>query len=99
MRTNPGFYSKLDDRIALFSAIENYFRVACDPDANLESLYRSRDCDNILHLGLISLFDVAGASATADFRFHDSHDEYIDVDWYERADWRSTMKWFFSDGT
>ena len=39
---------------------------------------------NILHLELISLFDVAGASTTTDFRFYASHDEYIDVTWYRR---------------
>jgi hypothetical protein len=49
--------------------------------------------------GLISLFDVVGASTTTDFRFYASHDEYIDVAWYEGADWQLTMKWFFSDGT
>lgn len=50
---------------------------------------------NILHLGLISLFDVAGASTTTDFRFYASHDEYIDVTWYEGAEWQESMKWFF----
>ena len=44
---------------------------------------------NILHLGLISLFDVAGASTTTDFRFYASHDEYIQVAWYEGAPWVS----------
>ncbi len=50
---------------------------------------------NILHLGLISLFDVAGASTTTDFRFYASHDEYIEVAWPDIADWQHTMKWFF----
>jgi hypothetical protein len=51
---------------------------------------------NILHLGLISLFDIAGASTTTDFRFFASHDEYIDVAWHEGASWLSTMESFFS---
>jgi hypothetical protein len=51
---------------------------------------------NVLHLGLISLFDVAGASTTTDFRFFASHDEYIDVAWYEGASWLPTMESFFS---
>ncbi len=38
---------------------------------------------DILHPGLISLFDVAGASTTTDFRIYASHDEYIEVIWYE----------------
>jgi hypothetical protein len=51
---------------------------------------------NILHLGLISLFDVAGAGTTTDFRFYASHDKYIEVEWYEGADWETTTKWFFA---
>lgn len=50
---------------------------------------------NVLHLGLISLFDVAGASTTTDFRFYASHDEYIDIAWYEGAEWQQSMRAFF----
>ena len=68
--------------------IEAHFHVFTAAEAN--------EFRNILHLGLISLFDVAGASTTTDFRFYASHDEYIDVCWYEGADWQPTMKWFFT---
>jgi hypothetical protein len=57
----------------------------------------AKECRNILHLGLISLFDVAGASTTTDFRFYASHDEWIDIAWYPGAEWEPTMKWFFSE--
>ena len=53
---------------------------------------------NILHLGLISLFDVTGASTTTDFSFyasHDEYDEYIDVAWHEGAEWQQNMEGFF----
>jgi hypothetical protein len=50
---------------------------------------------NILHLALISLFDVAGASTTTNFRFYASHDEWIDVAWQDGAPWQQTMNWFF----
>jgi hypothetical protein len=70
--------------------IDAHFHVFTAAEAN--------EFRNILHLGLISLFDVAGASTTTDFSFYASHDEYIDVAWYEGADWQPTMKWFFSDG-
>ena len=51
---------------------------------------------NVLHLALISLFDVAGASTATDFRFYASHDEWIDVAWQDGAPWQETMKWFFA---
>lgn len=51
---------------------------------------------NILHLGLISLFDVTGASTTTDFRFYASHDKWIEVAWFEGAPWLDTMTWFFA---
>ncbi len=36
-------------------------------------------------------------STTTDFRFYASpHDEYIDVAWYEGAEWTETMNWFFA---
>ncbi len=53
---------------------------------------------NILHLALISLYDVAGASTTTDFRFYASHDEWIDVLWFEGASWVPTMEYFFKSG-
>jgi hypothetical protein len=69
--------------------IEAHFHVFTAAEAN--------ECRNILHLGLISLFNVAGASTTTDFRFYASHDEWIDVAWYPGAEWQPTMEWFFSD--
>ncbi len=66
--------------------IEAHFHVFTAAEAN--------EFRNILHLGLISLFDVAGASTTTDFRFYASHDEYIEVAWHKGAEWESTMKWF-----
>jgi len=62
------------------SLIDAHFHVFTAMEAN--------EFRNILHLGLISLFDVAGASTTTDFRFYASHDEYIEVAWYEGADWK-----------
>jgi hypothetical protein len=55
----------------------------------------ANECRNILHLALISLFDVEGASTTTDFRFYASNDEWIDVPWPEGAEWRESMEWFF----
>jgi hypothetical protein len=49
-----------------------------------------------LLLGLISLFDAAGVSTTTDFCFYASHDEWIQVAWYEDAEWLSTTEWVFS---
>jgi hypothetical protein len=68
--------------------IEAHFHVFKAAEAN--------ELRNILHLGLISLFDVVGASTTTDFRFYASHNEYIDVAWYEGAEWQQDMKSFFS---
>ncbi len=82
------FYSYrhyLGERRLLINAHFHVFRAA---EAN--------ELRNILHLGLISLFNVAGASTTTDFRFYASHNEYIDVAWYEGAAWLPTMEWFFS---
>jgi hypothetical protein len=42
--------------------IDAHFHVFTAAEAN--------EFRNILHLGLISLFDVAGASTTTDFRFY-----------------------------
>jgi hypothetical protein len=66
--------------------IEAHFHVFTAAEAN--------ELRNLLHLGLISLFDVAGASTSTDFRFYASHDEYIEVGWYEGAEWEPTMKYF-----
>jgi hypothetical protein len=33
---------------------------------------------------------------TTDFYFHESNGEYIEVGWYEGADWQPTMKWLFA---
>ncbi|MBS1815123.1 MAG: hypothetical protein JSS87_09645 [Acidobacteria bacterium] len=52
---------------------------------------------NILHISLISLFDVAGASTGTDFSFYASHDEYLEVLWYPEADWVETLSWMFVD--
>ena len=58
--------------------------------------HEANELRNILHLALISLYDVAGASTTTDFRFYASHDEWIDVLWSEGDDWIPTMEWFFN---
>lgn len=50
---------------------------------------------NILHLALISLFDVAGASTTTGFRFYASHDEWIDSPWHDGAPWREELEGWF----
>ncbi len=55
----------------------------------------AKELRNILHLCLISLFDVAGASTTTQFRFYASHDEWLDVLWFDGADWVETMQWFW----
>jgi hypothetical protein len=68
--------------------IDAHFHVFTASEAN--------ELRNILHLGLISLFDVAGASTTTDFRFYASHDEWIDVAWYDDAPWKATMQRFFN---
>ena len=57
----------------------------------------AREFRNILHLSLLSMFDIAGASTTTDFRFYASHDDWVEVSWYEDASWRPTMNWLFSD--
>jgi hypothetical protein len=57
----------------------------------------AKELRNIIHLGLISLFDVAGASTTTDFRFYASHDEWIQTALYEGAPWERTTRWFFDE--
>jgi len=68
--------------------IEAHFHVFTASEAN--------EFRNILHLGLISLFDIAGVSTTTDFRFYASHDEWIDVANYEGAPWKETTRRFFT---
>jgi hypothetical protein len=51
---------------------------------------------NILHLALISLFDVSGASTTTDFRFYASNDEGIDLLYRDGDDWVESMQYFFA---
>lgn len=83
----------------LFYSYRRYLgesRLLMDAHFHVFSAAEVNEFRNILHLGLISLFDVAGASTTTDFRFYASHDEYIDIRWYEGADWQATMKWFFN---
>jgi hypothetical protein len=70
------------------SLTEAHFHVFAAAEAN--------ELRNVLHLGLISLFDVAGASTTTDFRFYASHDEWIQVAWHEDAEWRQTTEWFLA---
>jgi len=72
-------------------------RLLTDAHFHVFTAAEANQCRNILHLGLISLFDVAGASTSTDFRFYASHDEWIDVSWYEGAPWQETMKWFFKE--
>lgn len=82
----------------LFYSYRRYLgepRLLIDAHCHVFGAAEANELRNILHLALISLFDVAGASTTTDFRFYASHDEYIDVTWYEGADWEPTMKWFF----
>jgi hypothetical protein len=83
----------------LFYAYRRYLgerRLLADAHFHVFTAAEANELRNILHLGLISLFDVAGASTSTDFRFYASHDEYIDVAWYEGADWLPGMKGFFS---
>jgi len=82
----------------LFYSYRRYLgeqRTLGDAHFHLFTAAEANEFRNILHLGLISLFDVAGASTTTNFRFYASHDEYIDVLWHEGAPWQETMKWFF----
>ena len=83
----------------LFYSYRRYLgepRLLIDAHFHVFTASEANQLRNILHLGLISLFDVAGASTTTDFRFYASHDEYIEVAWYEGADWEATTKWFFA---
>jgi hypothetical protein len=83
----------------LFYSYRRYLgepRLLIDAHFHVFTAAEANEFRNILHLGLISLFDVAGASTTTDFRFYASHDEYIEVGWYEGSDWQPTMKWFFA---
>lgn len=82
----------------LFYSYRRYLgepRLLTDAHFHVFTAEEANEFRNILHLGL-SLFDVAGASTTTDFRFYASHDEYIEVGWYEGAAWQPTMKRFFA---
>lgn len=84
----------------LFYSYRRYLgeaRLLIDAHFHVFKASEANELRNILHLGLISLFDVAGASTTTDFRFYASHDEYIDIAWHEGADWIPTMKKFFPE--
>jgi hypothetical protein len=83
----------------LFYSYRRYLgeaRLLIDAHFHLFTAAEANEFRNILHLGLIFLFDIIGVSTTTDFRFYASHDEYIDVGWYEGAEWEPTMKWFFA---
>lgn len=83
----------------LFYSYRRYLgepRLLIDAHFHVFTATEANEFRNILHLGLISLFDVAGASTTTDFRFYASHDEYIEVAWYEGAEWQPTMDAFLS---
>ncbi|WP_353069381.1 hypothetical protein RBB75_02260 [Tunturibacter empetritectus] len=83
----------------LFYAYRRYLgeqRFLNDAHFHIFTSSEANEFRNILHLSLISLFDIAGASTTTDFHFFASHDEYIDVAWYEGASWLPTMKSFLS---
>ena len=83
----------------LFYSYRRYLgepRLLIDAHFHVFRAAEANELRNILHLGLISLFDVAGASTTTDFRFYASHDEFIEVAWYEGAEWQPTMEWFFA---
>jgi len=85
--------------VDLFYSYRRYLgepRLLIDAHFHVFTAAEANQFRNVLHLGLISLFDVAGASTTTDFRFYASHDEYIDLAWYEGAEWKETMKWFFA---
>jgi hypothetical protein len=70
-------------------------RLLIDAHFHVFPAHEANAMRNLIHLGLISLFNVAGASTTTDFRFFASHDEWIELSWYEGAPWIPQMKWFF----
>lgn len=52
---------------------------------------------NILHIALISLYNVGAASSGTNLRVFASHDEYIQVSWPEDPDLRPNAEWFLKD--
>jgi hypothetical protein len=84
----------------LFYSYRRYLgepRLLTDAHFHVFRASEANELRNILHLALISLFDVAGASTSTDFQFMASHDEWIDISWHEGADWLPTMQWFFKE--
>ena len=73
-------------------------RLLIDAHFHVFSANEANEFRNILHLALISLFDIAGASTTTDFRFYASHDEWIDVAWHEDAPWSKQVEALFRKG-
>jgi hypothetical protein len=104
MRIREGAYRLPCDQRSISRLFEHHRleRMAVVNEHGLEAHFHiftaseANEFRNILHLSLISLFDIAGASTTTDFHFFASHDEYIDVAWYEGASWLPTMKSFLS---
>jgi hypothetical protein len=83
----------------LFYSYRRYLgehRSLMDAHFHVFAAHEANELRNILHLGLISLFDVAGASTTTSFRFYASHDEWIETAWHADAEWFSTAEWFFA---
>jgi len=96
--TDWGGFSS-DRNMDLFYSYRNYLgekRPLRDAHFHVFTAAEAKEFRNILHLSLISLFDIAGASTTTDFRFYASNDEWIDVAWYEGAEWQPDMEWFFT---
>jgi hypothetical protein len=82
----------------LFYSYRRYLgekRLLIDAHFHVFDASEAKELRNIIHLGLISLFDVAGASTTTNFRFYASHDEWIQTALYDGAPWEETTRWFF----
>ena len=85
----------------LFYSYRRYlgeYRLLNEAHFHVFSANEANEFRNILHLALISLFDVTGASTTTEFRFYASNDEGIDVLWREKDEWRESMEWFIGKG-
>ena len=70
----------VNEYMDLFYAYRRYLgeqRFLRDAHFHIFTAAEANEFRNILHLGLILLFDIAGASTTTDFSFFASHDEYI----------------------
>ena len=82
----------------LFNSYHRYLgedRRLIDAHFHVFQANEANEFRNVLHLALISLFDVTAASTSTNFRFYASHDEWIDLLWPEGADWIPKMEWFF----